>query len=234
MTKRVLVSIDWDYFIDCGGLETLSLRENYANIYLRWYKEYFQNPLFMFSYGIHPGLENFWKSLKQRCSMDEACLWISESHKYSYHLCRSLNCRRVISFDAHSDLGYGSIFGEREHIHCANWLAQLLRCRETKEAQVVLSPYSMEKPGDFETDKVCFCRMDDLLMGEDETVGGVHICRSGAWSPPWYDGELMRFIELSGITKRKGSLKPRPWKPATLDYSQMLETMFLIKAPHAS
>lgn len=234
MTKRVLLSIDWDYFIDCGGLETVSLRENHANIYLRWYKEYFQNPMFVFSYRICPGLKNFWENLKERFRLDDSCLWISESHKYSYHLCRSLNCRRIISFDAHSDLGYECL-GGRGYIHCANWLGQLLRYRELEEAQVVLSPYSAEKPGDFtEYHRVSFCRPDDLRMEEGETVAGIHICRSGAWTPPWYDAQLTRFIEFPGIKRVKGSLRERPWKPALLDYSQMIETLFLINAPHVS
>lgn len=235
MAKHVLLSIDWDYFIDCGGLETLSLKESYANIYLRWYKEYFQNPGFVFSYGIHPGMESFWRNLKQRFSIDGVCLWISESHKVSYNLCRSLGCRRVVSFDAHSDLGYGRLIGGRGHIHCANWLAQLLLCPEVEEAQVVLSPYTAEKSGDFEEcKKVSFCRPDELRMEEDETVAGIHICRSGAWTPPWYDAQLTRFIELSGIKRIKGTLKERPWKPTILDYSQIIETMFLMNAPHAS
>ena len=233
MAKRVLISIDWDYFIDCGGLGTISLKENYANIYLRWYMEYIQNPGFVFSYGIHPGLDVFWRILKQRYS-GEPCLWISESHKYSYHLCRSLHCRRIISFDAHSDLGYGSMSWGMGHIHCANWLAQLLQWRELEEAQVVLSPYSLEKPDDFGYGKVSFCSMNDLLLGEDETVAGIHICRSGAWTPPWYDAQLTHFIELSENKNVKGTLRERTWKPAMLDYPQLLERMFLMNASHAS
>ena len=40
MLNRVLISIDWDYFIKTEIPEIASLRENYWNIYLRWYREY--------------------------------------------------------------------------------------------------------------------------------------------------------------------------------------------------
>lgn len=233
MAKRVLISIDWDYFIDCGGLPTISLRENYANIYLRWYKEYIRNPGYVFSYGIHPGLDSFWKNVRQRFNMGDPCLWISESHKSAYHLCRSLGCGRIVSFDAHSDLGYGETPSGKGRIHCANWLAGLLQWKTLEKAQVVLSPYSAEKPADYGNGKLSFCNMNDLVMGEDEAVAGIHICRSGAWMPPWYDAQLTRLIELSDIKNIKGSLRERPWMPAIPNCPQMTDTMFLIKAFHA-
>lgn len=228
MLKRVLISIDWDYFIKSEMQEIVSLRENYWNIYLRWYKEYLKNPGIELHYRLLPGYRSFWDTLMQKYSLNTSTvLFVSESHKYSYYLAKRLDCSKVISFDAHADLGYGGYLTQGYYTHCANWLGRLVYNRFIEEAIIVYSPYTKEKPEEFkENTSIHFARWNTLdRQMPDEVVAGIHICRSGAWTPPWYDNELYRFMDASGIMRKRGFLKARQWKPNIIDYSRIAELM---------
>lgn len=230
--KQVLISVDWDYFINAQETTVCSLRENYRNIYLRWYQEYLQNPRIAFLYCLLPKLGNFWTALGQHYHFNQSTLlFISESHKYSYYLSKILDCHKVINFDAHADLGYGGVSNVGLYTHCANWLGQLVNDDWVNEAEIVYSPYTHEKPADFNDflargAAIRFTRMDQLeVQTHHEVVAGIHVCRSGAWTPPWYDPELKRLIEASGLRRRKGFVKPRPWKPRQLTYAQKIDLL---------
>jgi hypothetical protein len=230
--KQVLISVDWDYFIDTKKTAVYSLRENHRNIYRRWYKEYFKNPRIPFLYGLLPKMESFWAILGQQYHLNPSTLlFVSESHKYSYYLSKILNCHKVINFDAHADLGYGGLAGLETYTHCANWLGRLVTTSQVNEAEIVYSPYTHEKAADFSaflqsTVAIRFTRLDHLeALEHDEVVAGIHVCRSGAWTPPWYDQELDRFINASGLRRKKGFIKTRSWKPAQLTYAQKLDLL---------
>ncbi|HHX24104.1 MAG TPA: arginase [Thermoanaerobacterales bacterium] len=227
MLNRVLISIDWDYFIKTEIPEIASLRENYWNIYLRWYREYLKNPGIELKYSIMPDYRNFWDKLRQKYSINElTVLFISESHKYSYYLAKRLKCNKVVNFDAHADLGYG-YFTKGYYTHCANWLGRLVYNKNIEEAVIVYSPYTKEKEEEFEdTPYIRFACLNALdRQMPDEVVAGIHICRSGAWTPPWFDDELYSFIDAGCIMRKRGFLRKRQWKPHNIDYSKVTELM---------
>jgi hypothetical protein len=230
--KRVLISVDWDYFIDVKQREVRSLRENHRNLYLRWYKEYLQNPRMLLLYHVLPKLECFWKTLGRHYHLNPSTLlFISESHKYSYCLSQILGCQKVINFDAHADLGYSGASRVGAYTHCANWLGRLVDTAQITEAEIVYSPYTHEKAAFFSDFlkkgiAIHFTRLEQLEdQPQDEVVSGIHICRSGAWTPPWYDQELLRLINASGMQRRRGFVKPRVWRPTQLTYAQKLDLL---------
>lgn len=228
MLKRVLISIDWDYFINSEIPEIVSLRENYWNIHLRWYKEYMKNPAIELQYKLLTGYRSFWDALRHKYSFNTSTvLFVSESHKYSYYLSKRLNCSKVVSFDAHADIGYGGYLTQGYYTHCANWLGRLVYNRSIEEAVIVYSPYTKEKQEEFNKNtSIKFARLNTLdRQMPDEAVACVHICRSGAWTPPWYDNALYTFIDTSGIKRKRGFLKARQWKPQLIDYSRVVELM---------
>jgi hypothetical protein len=231
--KRVLISVDWDYFIDVKRTAAMSLRENKRNCYFRWYKRYLQNPRIVLLYRLLPRLENFWNVLGRHYHFNSSTLLlISESHKYSYALSRILGCVKVINFDAHADLGYSGASRIGAYTHCANWLGRLVNTDRIVEAEIVYSPYTHEKAEMFRDFlkkgvAVHFMRLEQLEdQPQDEVVAGIHVCRSGAWTPPWYDQKFYRLINASGIQRRKGFVKPRIWRPTQLTYAQKLNLLF--------
>jgi hypothetical protein len=230
--KRVLISVDWDYFINIPKTAVCSLRENQRNIYRRWYREYLKNPRIPFLYGLLPKIDAFWTILGRQYQLNPSTLlFISESHKYSYYLSEILNCHKVVSFDAHADLGYSGPAGLKTYTHCANWLGRLVMASRINEAEIVYSPYTHEKAEDFSgflqnTVAIHFTRLEKLeALERDEVVAGIHVCRSGAWTPPWYDRDLDRFINASGLRRKKGFIKARTWKPTQLTYAQKLDLL---------
>lgn len=229
--KRILISIDWDYFVQNKNKAVGSVRENYRNIHLRWYREYIKNPKILHMYGLLPHPEKFWEVLEQNYGIDASTfLFISDSHKYSLNLSMILGCQKVLNFDAHADLGYGGIASLKYYTHCANWLGQLLVKGRIDEAEIIYSPYTAESPRDFreflENYRIRFERLSELPgQAEDEWVAGIHICRSGAWTPPWYDPELTRFINASPVARRRGFIKPRPWNPRALSDSEKINLL---------
>jgi len=228
--SKVLISIDWDYFIRIEG-KIQSLRENYRNIYLRWYKEYLLDPEFCFQYGIFPEPENFWPALRRKFSFNTATLlFLSESHKYSYYLSKILGCDKIISFDAHSDLGYGSVLMSNYYTNCGNWLGKLIDQHQIGQAIIVYSPFTKENAAAFgryiKNSVVRFTRLTDLVkQKKEDVVAGIHICRSGAWTPPWYDEALERFIKSAGFNGKRGLLKKRRWEPGQLTYSEVMDLL---------
>jgi hypothetical protein len=230
--KRVLISVDWDYFINAKRRTLCSLRDNYRNNYLRWYKEYLQNPRLTLLYSLLPNRGDFWAVLGQRYRLySSTLLFISESHKYSYYLSKILDCQKVINFDAHADLGYSGYPNVGAYTHCANWLGRLVNTAQVEEAEIVYSPYTHEKAADFRDFlksglTIHFTRLDKLgAQPQNEVVAGVHVCRSGAWTPPWYDQEFDRLINVSGLRRREGFVRPRPWKPTRLTDAQKIDLL---------
>lgn len=230
--KRVLISIDWDYFIGAKKATVWSLRENYRNCYLRWYREYLQSPRIMFLYTLLPELKNFWNILGRHYHFNPSTLlFVSESHKYSYYLSQILDCQKVLNFDAHADLGYSGFAGVGAYTHCANWLGRLVNTARLNEAEIVYSPYTHEKAADFNDFlkrgvAIHFTRLEKLEeQPQNEVVAGIHVCRSGAWTPPWYDQQLYRLINTSGLRRRKGFVKPRLWRPEQLTYAQKIDLL---------
>lgn len=229
--KRILISIDWDYFIQNKSTAISSFRENYRSIYLRWYREYLKNPRIKFLYGLLPHPENFWRILRQDYTFSTSTLlFISDSHKYSWNLSKILGCQKVLNFDAHADLGYSRVKSIGYYTHCANWLGRLLQKDIINEAVIVYSPYTAEKAANYQElmndFNLSFTSLGQLdSQTKDELVAGIHICRSGAWTPPWYDQELTRFISASHISGRRGFIKARPWRPQMLNYSKQIDLL---------
>lgn len=56
-------------------------------------------------------------------------------------------------------------------------------------------------------------------------VGVIHICRSGAWTPPWYDQNFIEFVKATGLPVKNIGCLPRKWDTKKLSLAKQITYM---------
>jgi len=229
---KCLLSIDWGYFI-CSKVKGYSYIENSRNVLDAWYKRYFmlkrQGKALEDLYSLSPEVGVFWEKIRQKFIIDPSVkVYISDSHILSYYVARDTRCVVVYLFDAHADLGYGGLRSLNFELNCANWLGKLLKDGVIQKASIVYSPYTFEKPSDFKeingAYNVEYINWESIPHGME--VAAVHICRSGAWTPPWYDVKFLKFVRDSGLSNLEFiDFTPRKWDTRHVSLSQQINYM---------
>ncbi|MDN5277226.1 MAG: hypothetical protein PWR01_1191 [Clostridiales bacterium] len=229
---KCLLSIDWDYFI-CSKAKGYSYIENSKNVLDVWYKRYFvlkrQGKDLEDLYSLSPEVRDFWEKIRQKFIIKPRVkVYISDSHVLSYNIARDNRCTSVYLFDAHADLGYGGLHSLNFELNCANWLGKLLKDGVIQKANIVYSPYTLEKPHDFKEINgmynVEYITRESIPTGIE--VAAVHICRSGAWTPPWYDVKFLKFVRDSGLSNLEFiDFVPRKWDTRNISLSQQINYM---------
>ncbi|KNZ69169.1 hypothetical protein Tfer_2274 [Thermincola ferriacetica] len=224
-----LLSIDWDYFVPIKKEWYGSYSENQWNVNKLWYRRYIKEQMRGedITRTIDVGVEyvGFWKRIRSRFRIsDTARVYISDSHKYSYGIARENACDAVYLFDAHADLGYGGIGSLDFELNCANWLGKLFKNNHIREASVIYSPYTFECPEDFieinNAYNINYCELERLPEGIPVDV--IHICRSGAWTPPWLDHKFLQFVYRLNRPVKWLDCPPRRWNAGKLTLSAQL------------
>ncbi|MDM5335196.1 arginase [Ureibacillus composti] len=225
-----LLSIDWDYFISTENENIVSYVENKRTILDLWYKRYLKAKTIgkniQNSFLLSSEVEDFWNKIKKVFYFDpKVKVYVSESHALSYEIAEHFQCNEVYLFDAHADLGYGGLASLNFEVNCANWLGQLLKNKKIEKAHIIYSPYTKEKPEYFnqinKKFNVNYLHFNNLNK-EIETTA-IHICRSGAWSPPWFDQKFKEFVNALGIPYKVIDCPIRHWKPKNLSYADQLQ-----------
>ena len=223
------MSIDWDYFIRTPKENWGSYAENASNVMNLWYKRYIQAKArgkdIQKSFQLSQGVNGFWEKIRSHFRFTEKTrAFVSDSHALSYYIARQHGCDTVYLFDAHADLGYGGLSSLDFEVNCANWLGKLLKEKRVKEANIIYSPYTAEKPEFFRqinnAFNVRYMGFDSLDTGIE--VSEVHICRSGAWTPPWLDGKFLKFVDSSGLYCELTDCPARKWDTTKLSLSDQI------------
>ena len=223
---KCLLSVDWDYFIYTEKGAWGSYIENKRSLIDLWYKRYIQGKVsgmdIRESFKLSPELDSFWERVRKYLIFEKDIrAYVSDSHAWSYDIARENNCSRVCLFDSHSDLGYGGLSALNFEVNCSNWLGKLLKDGYIKEAFIFYSPFASEKPEHFrqmnDAFNIRYCSMDDLT--ESIRVAAVHICRSGAWTPPWLDERFNKFVDALGIPYEIKDCPERKWDPEHISFA---------------
>lgn len=227
--EKCLLSIDWDYFVYTENGLWGSYTENTRSLVDLWYKRYIQEKMrgrdIQDRYRLSPELDVFWEKIREHFRFTgNAQVYVSDSHVLSYDTAKENACDTVILFDSHADLGYGGLSSLNFEVNCSNWLGKLLKDGLIAKAVVVYSPYTSEKPEFFGSMNRLF---DIGYRGFDELdkgigVSAVHICRSGAWTPPWLDEEFSRFVNALGLPYEVRNCPERKWDPANISFSDQI------------
>lgn len=227
-----LLSIDWDYFISTENQDIVSSVENTKTINDLWYKRYFQEKSFgkdfQKAFQLSKEVDQFWHKIKKVFQFNqEVKVYVSDSHALSYKIAEKYDVDEVYLFDAHSDLGYGGLPSLQFEVNCANWLGKLLHNKIINHAHIIYSPFTKEKPEFFKeinnAFNINYLKYEDLKEVIDTKV--IHICRSGAWSPPWFDGKFVEFVKSLGIPYKVIQCSIRKWNPNNISFAQQLEYM---------
>lgn len=228
-----LLSIDWDYFISLDNENCVSSIENKRAIIDSWYKRYlqakYQGENIQKGFQLSSEADKFWQVMKESFEFDSHIhVFVSDSHALSYEIAQEYNCDDVYLFDAHSDLGYGGLSSLDFEVNCANWLGKLLKNNKVDEAHIIYGPYSAEKPENFEEMNhlyhIEYPKLKELQTKSNtkSKISAIHICRSGAWTPPWLDNKFAEFIHKIGIPYTVIECPTRYWNPQVLTYADQL------------
>ena len=133
----------------------------------------------------------------------------------------------VYLFDAHSDLGYGGLMSLNFEVNCSNWLGKLLKDKYIKEAYIFYSPYTVEKPEYFKQINSMYDVKYwdfDVLDNLDKciVVSAIHICRSGAWTPPWLDNKFIQFVDALGLPYEIVNCPERKWDTVNISLADQI------------
>ena len=229
---RCLLSVDWDYFILNKDRSFGSYLENKRTTVDLWYKRYIQcrkrNESLYNYFKLDSYFNIFWDKIRKIFTLDNRInVYVSDSHKISYYIAKNFSCDTVYLFDAHADLGYTADNFSAFEVNCSNWLGKLLVEGIVKKAYIIHSPYTYEKPDDF---KHMNSKFDIVYLQPEDLntkikVFTLHICRSGAWTPPWYDNEFMEFINNLGLSYKLIDCPKREWNTQNITLSDELYYM---------
>ncbi len=228
--ERCLLSVDWDYFVYTNKNNWGSYLESKRSLLDLWYKRFIQEKAMgrdiRKSFHLSSEMNTFWESIKKHFQFtDEVKVHVSDSHALSYDIAIESDCKTVCLFDSHADLGYGGISSLNFEVNCSNWLGKLLKEGHVKEAVIFYSTHTKEKPEFFKQMNSIFnikyCNLDDL--DKEYKVGAIHICRSGAWTPPWLDMKFARFVEALGIPYEKTDCPERKWDPDNISFADQIK-----------
>jgi len=217
--EKCLLSVDWDYFIYTRDNWNPYL-ENKRGLIDLWYKRYIQAKArgedIQKAFQLSSEFDTFWDKIRKCFKFVENIkIYVSDSHALSYQIARENNCQAVYLFDAHADLGYGGLSSLNFEVNCSNWLGKLLKEKQIREANIFYSPYTAEQPGHFKPMNsiynIRYCSFADLHQGI--MVSAIHLCRSGAWTPPWLDNKFVQFINALGIPYEVVNCPERKWDP---------------------
>lgn len=195
--RKTLLTIDWDYFVPEKPRWNLFHAEEDFFIHDIWNL-----------HAVIKDLHNIMKTNgKEKTFVEDITSYkfnltevdyieVSDSHKVAYDIAIENGITDIISFDAHSDMGYI----RNGNIGCANWLRFFLEENPESMAYMILSEESNEHFNIKEyTENVNITKLDNFIRtGDTIWVDNIHICRSGAWTPPWLDGEFNRFLTKFG------------------------------------
>jgi len=177
---------------------------------------------------------------------------ISDSHRHAYYTMDDAAQNagapvHVIHFDAHHDLGYGKrkYANRKNKVYDAeDWLYAALDTGIVKSVQVVYPNWRglVEKEGsnlehlcDYDvafTTWDAWCKAPPINI----EVVDIHIARSGAWVPPWFDKQFEEFTRMwsapeltcmdcivSGNSNQPHACEIRPWEDPKVDATDELD-----------
>lgn len=226
MANSTYVTIDWDFFIpedpmwDFGHKEAPFFLKQIWGARIRYFRE-------MATTGEE---REFWDKLWDKLPLPVCpSLRVSESHLAVWNDPALHMANAVVLIDQHHDM-FGD--GKSDTVDCGNWLAAWLRQKRNRRAIWVRPDHSWGE-GLPDGNKFKFLRSRTVVLDSideldprDMPNATLHVCRSGAWTPPWLDAQFNRFVEASKLPQ---IVLDRDWSDPTqprftlTDYRQAFE-----------
>ena len=205
-----ILSIDWDYFFPNDEDYDWGHREAPFFIDTIWnFRTNAKAPDGKLMLDVHvPTIpKNFWKKVLRNTPI----LTIAESHCSIWPMLdnmRMFGPIEVTNLDAHHDCGYKEYprrIPKTVAIGCGDWGYWGLKTKRISSLRQFYPAWRGERP---EGRAAAGNRGGRFGLPEPTSYNAVFLCRSGAWTPPWYDDRLQQFIEDSRL-RVDGTLEPR-------------------------
>jgi hypothetical protein len=191
--NKVFISIDWDYFVP------EKLEWDFGHQEKRLFLDFIWKTRFNVFHSMRTnGLEtNFWKALKKHYVLTPPMVDVSDSHVDAWD-CNGLHYADIlILVDRHHDVYTKP---KDSNIDCGNWVWQWLNGDRKRRVYWLAPPdvISTDMPEEMKKRFVIFKGDPSDMPVLKSIVVGLHICRSGCWTPPWLDSAFKRFVDESG------------------------------------
>lgn len=194
MKQEAFVSIDWDYFFP--GLDAMDWghRESPFFILQMWslraqHREEVQ--------PVIPEL--WWDVLREQQVRFPESLIVTESHCEAYPHANPYQV--MVLFDAHHDCWAPR---DKDGIQCDTWVSEWLRRNRRRSVYWAYPPWMGNDMLKGYLDAIPVKFRNRVIVGTGMDVlthyraGRLHLCRSGAWCPPWCDEDFIAFANASG------------------------------------
>ncbi len=132
-----------------------------------------------------------------------ARLYFADSHAQAAHTAMRTGVTEVWNFDAHHDCGYEGAWDDPLRlgwVGCANWM-----CAYALGGASLRVRYPRWRADALLREIRPLCPVErDMDDGEivPLTFDAVFVARSSAWTPPWLDEQLERFLAAAAVTYR--------------------------------
>jgi len=195
-----ILSVDWDYFFPDTFPFDWGHRENVFMCEAIWNFRITSRNLLTKARAIDVfrprkrDLETFWESIYPTTRPEPLSLCITESHRDLYTYLKWINRQfkveiEVFNFDAHHDIHYG----QKDEPECGNWVVRSYIDNLLQKYTLIYPRWRLHSAEgfgtDFEYDR--YFKIPDVLP----SFQFVFICRSSAWTPPWYDHKWLEFVK---------------------------------------
>jgi hypothetical protein len=222
--EKTFLTIDWDFFVPEDGTWDFGhpVRDP-AITQMLWVaraQAWAARGLDLQAEMLTSGVEKiFWNRMLGRVASvpNGITLTAADNHNAAYELALQSGAKHVLSFDAHTDLGYRETLPKT--INVEDWLAHWLVATEghvtivlslaSRELQHVkrLRAEARKRLGAAAVKRVRIWSWEDFLRSRFSWVlCGINICRSPEWTPPWLDLQFNNFCSVLG----NPGLAPRP------------------------
>lgn len=204
-----VMSVDWDFFFpdayDYWDGQGIDETETYLiNAWRDTDKKDFRLK----------SMKSFWKTINKFFVLPKV-IHLSDSHKELYRLLK--NDERLYLFDSHHDCynynketdcgNWGTHWLHKNKNTELNWISQL-KARDTNNISYHIHNKALDK-----IMTISYKEFIQVSKGLKIEIDCLHICRSGCWSPPWFDDMFIKFarqlgVPLINIEKRVGLWRP--------------------------
>lgn len=230
---KILLSVDWDFFIPENPLWDLGHREAEMFLKMLW----IFRGRYMEEMKLNGKEQDFWQQLTPMFfSAPSRDIFVSDSHLFAYPLAEEAEL--LINFDRHHDCYEWPTVKQRRtekkwQVVCDNWVSTWLSM-DKKRKVLWIYPDDLnndETDGDILDLKnnphvrgterfnampyAALASWTELLRCVSELT--VHVCRSGCWTPPWLDQKFIDFVNGSGFKPQ--IMQDGIWHPMTLRWN---------------
>lgn len=194
------ITIDWDFFVPEDPQWDIQHAESLMYLQMLWEARCGLVDLIK----LHESAHTFWDWLLDLLELHDASMTVSDSHAWVFRDPYLLHADRIVLFDQHHDCWpREKDDAEQDLIRCHTWARAWLEANKDRELIWVYPDW--QDPNDYEMQDDIRPRViltpQSLVTQETfgDDISGIHICRSGCWTPPWLDHDFIKFVEEPGF-----------------------------------